>query len=73
MNLVLREVMAGPLQGKKVVLMVDDFLIKSVEVGSVLGASSTQNVILSFQQYWEDNSTDLLRFIKPRKTAATNA
>lgn len=66
MNHVLREVMAGPLQGKKVVLLVDDLLIKNVESGSVLGASNTQNVILSSQQYCTDNSKDLFRSFKPR-------
>lgn len=71
MNRLLREVMAGPLQGKKVVFMVDDVLIKNMEGGSVLGVSNTQNVIFSFQQSLEDNSTDLFRLLKPRKTAAT--
>lgn len=68
MNYVLRKVMAGPLQGKRVVLMADDSLIQHMEGGSVLGAAATQTVILSFPWGEEDNSTDLYLSIKPRKT-----
>lgn len=68
MNRVLREAMAGPLQGKKVVVLADDSLVKDLDGGSVLGAAATQTVILSFPRHGEDNDTDLYRFIKPRKT-----
>ena len=68
MNHVLREVLARPLEGKKVVLMIDDTLVKHLEGVGVLGAASTQTVILSFPQHGDNSSMELYHIIKPRKT-----
>lgn len=71
MNRVLREIMTGPLQGKKVVLMVDDSLVKDLEGGTLVGAAATQTLILSFPRHRDDNLA-LYRSLKPRKTVCAD-
>lgn len=67
MNHMLREVIAGPLQGKQVIFMVDESTEEHLWGSTVLSAAVTPYVILSFPQHWEDADTDLHHSIELSK------